>query len=148
MTDSFSKATGLDCASRSAPFSQLPAPKEEEEATSTASSMIQAMRLQFIHADHVKVPNGMLPSSWIPMGRTVHCAFQGVLQPGRVLTYQGHFEFDRYINSETIRFFGKSWESAALQGALASIDQDDDSDVGADVLLRFCLQDLRFKHRL
>ncbi|RGP78788.1 class i glutamine amidotransferase [Fusarium longipes] len=98
------------------------------------------LRLQFIHGDHVKVPEGSsLPSNWLSMGRTKHCALQGTYEPNHVLTYQGHFEFDRFINSETCKVFGKTcgWD---IPSSLEAIDKDDDSEIAADMVMRFFLE--------
>ena len=100
----------------------------------------EELRLQFIHADHVKLPPKGLPSPWILVGATKNCAVQGVYEPGRVLTYQGHFEFDRFVNTETIKVFGTRWKVQELQGALDLMDQDDDAKVAAEMVLRFLLE--------
>lgn len=97
------------------------------------------LKLQFVHHDHVVVPNGSLPGSWMTVGSTQHCAVQGVYEPGRVLTYQGHFEFDRFVNSETIKFFFPNWDPKALEEALKLIDADDDAKAAADMVLKFSL---------
>jgi GMP synthase-like glutamine amidotransferase len=100
------------------------------------------MKLQFIHHDHVVIPEiNVLPATWIMVGSTDHCNVQGVYQPGRVLTLQGHFEFDRFISSESIKhIFGTSWSPEDLQGALEAIDADDNSKVAARMLLGFFLE--------
>ncbi|KAG9255122.1 class I glutamine amidotransferase-like protein [Emericellopsis atlantica] len=100
-----------------------------------------SLRLQFIHADHVHLPDpSALPASWIPMGRSSHCAFQGAYQPGRILTYQGHFEFDRFINTETLKVFGAKWDPAVLQSSLEQMDKDDDAEMAADMVMRFLME--------
>ncbi|KIV99836.1 uncharacterized protein PV09_08505 [Verruconis gallopava] len=114
---------------------QCPIPKET--STTRSGNAKTDMRLQFVHADHVKIPMAGLPSDWILVGSTQHCAVQGLYQPGHVLTYQGHFEFDRFINTETLKVFGASWEPERLQAALHAIDADDDSELAADMALRF-----------
>ncbi|KND87013.1 putative glutamine amidotransferase-like protein [Tolypocladium ophioglossoides CBS 100239] len=101
----------------------------------------KTLRLQFIHADHVKIPEGKsLPSPWLLMGWTKHCAVQGVYEPGRVLTYQGHFEFDRFINTKTLEVFGAKWDTKALQSGLEAMDKDDDSKEAARMVVRFLLE--------
>jgi len=56
------------------------------------------MRLQFVHADHVVLPldqQGKIlvdEQGWFVLGKTEHCAIQGVWKRGRVLTLQGHAE--------------------------------------------------------
>ncbi|KAF4447068.1 class I glutamine amidotransferase-like protein [Fusarium austroafricanum] len=101
------------------------------------------LRLQFIHGDHVKIPEDKsLPPNWLSMGRTEHCAFQGAYEPNRVLTYQGHFEFDRFINTETCKAFGKSWgwDSEFIDASTKAMDKDDDAKPAADMVMRFFLE--------
>jgi GMP synthase-like glutamine amidotransferase len=98
------------------------------------------VRFQFIHADHVKVPEAGLPSPWMPMGRSAHCAVQGVYEPGRVLTYQGHFEFDRFVNIETVRVFGAKWDPAFLSKTIEAMDKEDDNEAAADMVMRFFME--------
>jgi GMP synthase-like glutamine amidotransferase len=110
-----------------------------------ASSIDEAdkIRLQFVHHDHVVLPSPeTLPSSWMMVGSTQHCAIQGVYERGRVFTLQGHFEFDRFINSETIKTFFASWEPELLEDALKAIDADDDSESAIEMLLQFMQEDV------
>ncbi|KAF1962339.1 class I glutamine amidotransferase-like protein, partial [Byssothecium circinans] len=98
----------------------------------------ETMRVQFIHADHVRIPSlDSLPDSWLMMGQTKHCAVQGAYEPGRVLTMQGHFEFDLWINTEIIEVFGATWKEDVLEQVLNSIDADDDSEAAAEMVIRF-----------
>jgi GMP synthase-like glutamine amidotransferase len=122
--------TTLENASKSAacaPLKQLP----------------NQLRLQMVHADHVQIPS--LPHSWLEMGSTEHCRVQGVYQPGRVLTFQGHFEFDRFINSETLKVFAAGWDTKVLEEALYAVDADDDSIVAAEMVLRFMMESVEAK---
>ena len=95
------------------------------------------LRLQFIHADHVVIPEASLPADWIVLGSSRHCAVQGVLQPGRVMTFQGHFEFDRFISTETVKIFGALWDERVREDALRAIDEEDDSEVAATIVAEF-----------
>ncbi|KAF2648129.1 class I glutamine amidotransferase-like protein [Lophiostoma macrostomum CBS 122681] len=104
-------------------------------------SIPEKLRLQFIHGDHVKLPSlDALPPSWVNLGRTQHCAVQGVYEPGRVLTYQGHFEFDRFVNSETLKFFAERGDMPLLEEYLEAADADDDAEVACDIVLRFFME--------
>ncbi|KAI1856013.1 hypothetical protein JX265_011910 [Neoarthrinium moseri] len=108
------------------------------EAVGRGQSDSQSLRLQFVHADHVKIPEPeRWPDSWILVGSTSHCVVQGVYEPERVLTLQGHFEFDRFINSETLKVFGAAWEPWRLDQALKAIDADDDAERAAEMVARF-----------
>ncbi|PVH82737.1 class I glutamine amidotransferase-like protein [Cadophora sp. DSE1049] len=103
------------------------------------SSKPKELRLQFVHADHVVVHT--LPEGFHSIGRSKHCALQGIWKKGRVLTYQGHAEFDRFINGETIRAFRKpEWSDQYLAEALKAVDADDDAIWAAGVMLRFFLE--------
>ena len=109
------------------------------------------MRLQVVHGDWV-VPSvyengweGGLPSPWVNVGSTAACAVQGLYYPGRVLTFQGHFEFDGFVNRETCREFGRrfGWGEERIRRVLEEIGGSgeeagvDDSGVAAEVVLRF-----------
>ncbi|KAH6717153.1 class I glutamine amidotransferase-like protein [Leptodontidium sp. MPI-SDFR-AT-0119] len=97
------------------------------------------LRLQFVHADHVVLPT--LPEGFHSIGRSKHCALQGVWKKGRVLTYQGHAEFDRFINGESIKAFRKpEWSDQYLADSLMAVDADDDAVWAAGVMLRFFLE--------
>ncbi|KAF1939416.1 class I glutamine amidotransferase-like protein [Clathrospora elynae] len=99
------------------------------------------MRLQFVHHDHVVIPSmDALPRSWMTLGSTRHCGVQGLYEAGRILTYQGHFEFDRFVNGETVKFFFPEWEPEVLAEALEAIDADDDSVAAAKMVLDFFLE--------
>ncbi|RGP68807.1 class i glutamine amidotransferase [Fusarium sporotrichioides] len=101
------------------------------------------LRLQFIHGDHVKIPEGhSLPPKWLSMGQTKHCAFQGAYEPNHVLTYQGHFEFDTFINTETCKVFAKAcgWEPQFIATSVEAMEKDDDSRTAADMVMRFFLE--------
>ncbi|KAL2207415.1 class I glutamine amidotransferase-like protein [Sarocladium strictum] len=102
----------------------------------TSPEVPSSLRLQFVHADHVRLAKD-LPKSWISMGTSKHCQTQGFCQPGRVLTFQGHFEFDRWVNAEILKVFGAAWEEKARNEALEQIDADDDSDAAAELIVKF-----------
>lgn len=118
-------------------------PKFRETFGKRDNGLNEKMRLQFVHHDHVVIPSlELLPASWMTFGSTEHCAVQGVYEPGRILTLQGHFEFDRFVNSECIKFFfGSTWEPERLEEALAAIEADDDSINAARMILQFFLED-------
>ena len=61
-------------------------------------------------------------------------------ESGRVLTFQGHFEFDRFINSETIKTFFTKQAPEWLEKALEAVDADDDAEEAAEIVLRFIMQ--------
>jgi GMP synthase-like glutamine amidotransferase len=106
---------------------------------SNHSSNGTQLRLQFVHHDHVVVPPTGLPEGWMSIGRSEHCALQGVYQPGRILTYQGHAEFDTFINTETLRTFGPlaGWTAEMTADALKAVEGEDDAMWAATLILRF-----------
>jgi GMP synthase-like glutamine amidotransferase len=107
---------------------------------------VKKLRLQFVHGDHVVIPSPeALPSFWMTLGRTQHCAIQGMYAKGRVFTLQGHFEFDKFINSETIKTFFASWEPVRLNEVLEAVDKDDDSERAIEMLLHFMQEDTPFE---
>jgi len=65
-----------------------------------------------------------------------------VWRKGRVLTYQGHAEFDAFVNGETIKIFGAAWEEEKMQVAMKGVEEngDDDRMWAAGVILRFFLE--------
>lgn len=103
-----------------------------------SSRLPKNLQLQFVHSDHVRLPSReVLPSPWISVGSTEHCAVQGVYEKGRVMTLQGHFEFDRFVNSETLKIFGASWDPEVLSASLTAVDKDDDAEKAAEMVLMF-----------
>ncbi|KAL4895137.1 class I glutamine amidotransferase-like protein [Aspergillus ambiguus] len=124
----------------------------------TASPLPACMRLQMVHGDWVAPVSGAkgedgslpLPAGWMNMGSSERCPVQGLYCPQRVLTYQGHFEFDVFVTRETVVEFGRrnGWESAAVQryvediqkgreGCAEGQDDNDDSKVAAEVVMLF-----------
>ncbi|GLA50691.1 hypothetical protein AnigIFM63604_006993 [Aspergillus niger] len=106
----------------------------------------RTLRLQMIHGDWVTVessPEKALPSPWMNIGGTKPCPIQGLYCPGRVLSYQGHFEFDSFVNRETCVDFGGrlGWPKELIEQyvtAIGDVDGNgDDSKLAAEVLVRF-----------
>ncbi|KAK6811246.1 hypothetical protein RU639_013012 [Aspergillus parasiticus] len=93
-------------------------------------------KVQFIHQDQVTVPDGYLPQDWIIMGKNDLCHVQGLFQPYRVLTYQGHAEFDRDTTMAALDMVNNpAWSKEDREAA----DQLDDSDYYAGILVDFLL---------
>ncbi|CAI7637402.1 unnamed protein product [Penicillium glandicola] len=113
-------------------------------------------RLQLIHGD-VVVPTPeaeaanqagvSLPEPWSSIGSSAQCTIQGLYNPGRVLTYQGHFEFDTFVNGELTQEFGRrgGWSAAVVTEYLEQIyrsrvpgsEDDDDAKAAAEAVLLF-----------
>lgn len=101
----------------------------------------KSLRVQMIHADHVIIPDSeSLPGSWMLFGATQHCATQGIYEPARIFTLQGHFEFNRYHNAEIMKVFGVNWDPQMLKDGLEAVDADDDSEFVAELVLQFMLE--------
>lgn len=101
----------------------------------------EEMRLQFVHGDCVVVPGeSVLPEGWVVLGSTEWCANQGMMEVGRVLTYQGHFEFDRFVNGETIKTFFAREAPEWLEESLRAVDADDDAGLAAELVVHFAVQ--------
>jgi GMP synthase-like glutamine amidotransferase len=117
-----------------------------KKVTGNGRGVMENMRLQFVHGDHVCIPHAdALPPSWVLLGSTDHCAVQGIYEPGRILTFQGHFEFDRFINSETIKFFFPVWEPTIMAKTLEDVDADDDAVAAATMVLEFFIDGAKSK---
>ncbi|KAH6668500.1 class I glutamine amidotransferase-like protein, partial [Halenospora varia] len=102
-----------------------------EFSTATSSKPPKPMRIQLVHQDHVILPpDGILPPNCMIIGRSAGCQIQGVYWPRRMLTFQGHPEFDRHICRETTKSFlveDLEMDSDLRKESLQAIDQDDDS---------------------
>lgn len=119
-------------------------------------------RIQLVHGDRT-VPTSttpaihQLPHPWLGIGSTEICPVQGLYLPGRVLTFQGHFEFDTFANRETCREFARraGWSDDFRDASFARIGlaardpalstpadsfgghDDDDSKLAAEMVLLF-----------
>ncbi|KAH8704810.1 class I glutamine amidotransferase-like protein [Talaromyces proteolyticus] len=102
------------------------------------------MRVQLFHGDQVVVSSS-LPTPWMNIGSTPLCSIQGLYYPGRVLTYQGHFEFDAFVNRELVLYCGEKagWGDQRIAGFVAQIGEEgeDDSEVAAEAVVRFLVDD-------
>lgn len=117
-------------------------------------------RIQLIHGDQVlPTPQAVaaatsagqtsvsLPAPWMNIGSSAACPCQGLYIPGRILTYQGHFEFDTFVNSESAVEFGRRSGCSAAQVAeylnqinvsrVTGQEDDDDSKAAAEAVVLF-----------
>lgn len=112
-------------------------------SSSTALPVPSEMRLQMIHGDWVSLlPDKNLPEPWVNVGSTELCPLQGLYFPGRVLTFQGHFEFDVFVNAETCREFGRrnGWDRGDVErylGLIEAGEDEDDARAAAEAVLLF-----------
>jgi GMP synthase-like glutamine amidotransferase len=118
-----------------------------KKSTGSRFGVQKKLRLQFVHGDHVHVSQlAALPESCMILGRTKHCAVQGLYEPGRILTLQGHFEFDSFTNGEVIKFFFPAWAPDVLAKALESVNHHDDAEAAAGMVLDFLIGDVHAAH--
>lgn len=138
---------------------RLPSPDEDEDDSSRRDYAFSSTgpatggfvvpgraRLQFIHADQVFLASPLV-QPWVLVGSTEHCAVQGVFLPGRILTLQGHFEFDKFENRQTMKIFGAGPEDGAEAGTARDVvdgletesrqEVEDDGEVMAEMVVRF-----------
>lgn len=132
-------------------------------ATGLNQSENGKLRIQLIHGDRVigfnpsaaqaseaLAPSALtaLPQPWLNIGSTPLSPIQGLYYPGRVLTYQGHFEFDLFVNTETVIEFGRrgGWEAQMVAESLRKINAcglgDDDSELAAEIVVQFLADDV------
>ncbi|KAJ5627450.1 hypothetical protein N7528_004877 [Penicillium herquei] len=116
-------------------------------------------RIQLIHGD-VVVPTPAakataqtaevsLPSPWMNVGYSAMCDIQGLYYPGRVLSYQGHFEFDVFGNRALCIEFGRrqGWSAEMVSSFIEQIERgigsgldgedEDEAKIAAEVVLLF-----------
>ena len=110
-------------------------------SASTGCCVPETLRLQYLHGDCVFLPaNNTVPPGWHAVGETGLCKNQGMLQPGRVFTLQGHFEFDEFVNGETVKEFFRDRGEEWVEERLGEIEKgDDDAGVVAEMVVRFAL---------
>ena len=103
----------------------------------------RTLRLQCLHGDHVLLPEDVsrLPQGVSVVGTTPHCNVQGVYEAGRILTFQGHPEFDAFINTECLRLVGEraGWEESYTEAGVVSAQADDDAETASDIIVAFFL---------
>lgn len=99
------------------------------------------MRYQFVHSDHVIAE--CLPRGWLSVGVSDMCDTQGLFEPGRVLTYQGHPEFDQNILYYFMEMLGSSGiiDNETYRTSLILINQKSTSQLAAEVVVRFFADD-------
>lgn len=98
------------------------------------------MSFQFLHQD-VVCRDGPLPEGWVDMGSSKLCQSQGVLKPGRILTYQGHPKFNQFINKGSTLSLIESGavEETKKQSVLHLIDREDTRILAGEVAIEFFL---------
>ncbi|KAH6976306.1 class I glutamine amidotransferase-like protein [Ilyonectria sp. MPI-CAGE-AT-0026] len=95
------------------------------------------MSCQMFHSDHVNLGSTPLPAPWMNIGSSELCDVQGLYNPGRVLTFQGHPEFDAFIATECVDIYREKWTEKMIVHAIVQIEQDDDRILAAQVAVEF-----------
>lgn len=118
---------------------RLPSPEDDgSRGDNDNAGFLKRARLQFVHEDQVVLPSlaTTLARPWVLIGSTEHCAVQGIYQIGRVLTLQGHFEFDKFDTRHTMHIFGAELDNdEAYDPGLNR--SEDDGEVVASMVVRF-----------
>lgn len=93
---------------------------------------------QLLHADAV-ILTGSIPEDWILLGETPLCGVQGLLKPGRVLTYQGHPEFDSWINGKSVLSLAASngFTENEIESYMTLVNREDQAELAGCVLIDF-----------
>lgn len=113
--------------------------------------------IQLIHSDivapapaspSITSSSSSLPKPWLNIGSSKDCTIQGLYLPHRILTYQGHFEFDAWVNAELCIEFARrgNWPDDVVKGYIEDInrsvragqkDGDDSEKAGEAVVILF-----------
>lgn len=104
------------------------------KTTMTPLSERGSYRIQMLHHDIVI---GDVVGDWKILGCTDICPNQGLYLKNRVLTLQGHFEFDKIICQETVDMIDPVLTPKEKQKTLERIKASDDSDWVIDKVIDF-----------
>jgi hypothetical protein len=74
------------------------------------------------------------------LGSTKHCAVQGMYDSGRILSFQGYFEFDWVVNSEIVKVSFPAWAPRVLAKMLRTVDVGYDAIGVANTVLAFFVE--------
>lgn len=83
------------------------------------------------------------PASVLPLGSSPRCAVQGMYQPGRFVTVQGHPEFNEEIVTEVVSLRGKAgvFSKEQTEDALERAKNEHDGVAIGAVFLKFLLEE-------
>lgn len=103
---------------------------------------VSQISCQFLHADHAVLRDARLTDGWVCVGASRLCDVQGVYKPGKVLTFQGHPEFDAFLNEQGIRNLERNavLSRAQVDDNLKQIHQEDDAILYGEVLIDFIVR--------
>lgn len=82
------------------------------------------------------------PADAQPLGFSPLCEVQGMLVPGRVITVQGHPEFNEKIMTELleVRHEQKIFDDATFEDGIRRVSKSHDGVLVAGVFLKFLLE--------
>ncbi|ETS78704.1 hypothetical protein PFICI_08557 [Pestalotiopsis fici W106-1] len=103
---------------------------------------VSKISCQFLHADHAVLDEAQLGDGWVRVGASSLCNVQGVYKPGKVLTFQGHPEFDGFLNEQGVRNLEKGavLNREQVESALKLIHQEDDAILHGEVVIDFIVR--------
>lgn len=103
---------------------------------------VSKISCQFLHADHAVLHESRLTNGWVRVGASRMCDVQGVYKPGKVLTFQGHPEFDGFLNAQGVRNLEESavLSREQVDRSLKQIYQQDDAILYGEVFIDFIIR--------
>ncbi|EGR51592.1 uncharacterized protein TRIREDRAFT_74563 [Trichoderma reesei QM6a] len=105
---------------------------------------VPSLNLHQMHRDAVLgVPPGITN-----LGSSIKCSVQILYQPGRLLSFQGHPEFDELINEEIIRADnenGHAFDDETFRDALERVSRPHDGPLMASRVMEFFLGSGKWK---
>ncbi|KAM0817501.1 putative Glutamine amidotransferase domain-containing protein [Seiridium cardinale] len=103
---------------------------------------VSELSCQFLHADEAVLDESQLKDGWLRIGASRLCDVQGVYKPRKVLTFQGHPEFDDFLNEHGVRNLEKSavLSKKQVDDSLRQIRQEDDAILHGEILIDFIVK--------
>jgi GMP synthase-like glutamine amidotransferase len=106
------------------------------EADLSPLSGRSSYKIQMVHQDIVV---GQPSGDWKVLGFTEKCSNQGLYLENRVLSVQGHFEFDCFITKEEFKVIDPVIPEAEKLEMLNRIEQQDDAEWVIDAIVSFLI---------
>ncbi|UKZ74092.1 hypothetical protein TrVFT333_001748 [Trichoderma virens FT-333] len=105
---------------------------------------LSSLELHQMHRDAVLT----VPSGLTNLGSSTKCPIQILYKPGRLLSFQGHPEFDRPINDELLNVeheHGNAFDEEAFQDAIKRVDRPHDGVFLSSRIMEFFLDSGKWK---
>lgn len=90
-----------------------------------------------------------VPPGVTNLGTSTKCPIQILYKPGRLLSFQGHPEFDEPINDEILKVeyeHGNAFDDEAFQDAIKRVDRPHDGVLLSSSIMAFFLGSGKWKH--